>query len=59
VNLFRLLPEKDPKGGKNLAKVATECITRMKFIRRAEYTIRPAYCKMVLLPVQKKIVFIR
>ena len=36
-----------------LAQVGNKIITKQDFIRRAEYTIRPDYCKTVKLYTQK------
>lgn len=42
--------------GKILAKIGDKVVTTDEFIRRAEYTIRPRYCKMDNY-IHKKIVF--
>ena len=43
VSCSRKVP--DPKGEVILAKIGNKSITADEFIRRAEYTIRPPYCK--------------
>jgi hypothetical protein len=48
--------QKKIKNDEILAKVGDRVITNDEFIRRAEYTIRPPYCKMDYY-IQKKIVF--